>query len=94
MPLDKTQILSFLRSNTRLFSEQYNVRRIGLFGSYARARQRPESDIDILVEGENIGESELRELLEKKFEKKVDIVKENSLFNFMKYIIHKETEYA
>ncbi|HMD69621.1 MAG TPA: nucleotidyltransferase domain-containing protein [Chitinivibrionales bacterium] len=94
MPLDKTQILSFLRNNTRLFSERYNVRRIGLFGSYARARQRPESDIDILVEGENIGESELRELLEKKFEKKVDIVKENSLYNFMKYIIHKETEYA
>lgn len=94
MYLDKMKILSFLKKNTRLFSERYNVRRIGLFGSYARARQRPESDIDILVEGENIDEAELREFLEKKFDKKVDIVKENSLYNFMKYIIHKETEYA
>jgi predicted nucleotidyltransferase len=69
MALDKIQILSILRTNSRLFAERYNVRRIGLFGSYVRARQKPDSDIDILVEGENIIETELREFLENKFKK-------------------------
>jgi uncharacterized protein len=94
MALDKTQILSFLRSNSRLFSERYHVRRIGLFGSYVHSRERPESDIDLIVEGDHILDDGLKEYLEQHFEKKVDVIKENSLYNFMKYIIHKETEYA
>jgi predicted nucleotidyltransferase len=94
MPINKVRILSVLRKNVSLFSSRYNVRRIGLFGSYVHGRQRPDSDIDILVEGENIGDKELKEFLEQSFGKKVDIVKESSLFNFMKYLIHKETEYV
>ena len=94
MPLDKKKILSFLRKNSRLFAEQYNVHRIGLFGSYVHEKQSPGSDIDILVEGENIGENELKDFLERNLGGTVDIVKEHSLYNFMKYLIHKETEYA
>jgi predicted nucleotidyltransferase len=30
--------------------EQYHVQSIGIFGSYVRGDQRPESDLDILVE--------------------------------------------
>jgi len=30
--------------------DQYNVKYIGLFGSYIRGEQTPESDLDILVE--------------------------------------------
>lgn len=29
--------------------EKYNVKTIGIFGSYARGVQRPDSDLDILV---------------------------------------------
>lgn len=40
---------------SRLFHE-YNVQRIGVFGSFARGDQTPTSDIDILVElSESIG---------------------------------------
>jgi len=94
MPLDKSQILSFLRTNSSLFSNQYNVRRIGLFGSYVHDKQKPDSDIDIIVEGDNISDDDLKVFFERKFDKKVDIVKEDSLFHFMRYIIHKETEYV
>ncbi|WP_429884595.1 nucleotidyltransferase family protein [Geoalkalibacter halelectricus] len=30
--------------------QQFGVEKIGIFGSYARNEQRPESDIDLLVE--------------------------------------------
>jgi predicted nucleotidyltransferase len=36
----------------------------------------------------------LKEFLERSFGQKVDVIKESSLYNFMRYIIHKETEYA
>jgi len=29
---------------------KYGVRKIGLFGSYARGEQRPDSDLDLLVD--------------------------------------------
>jgi hypothetical protein len=32
---------------------KYGVRKIGLFGSYARAEERTDSDLDVLVEFEN-----------------------------------------
>lgn len=36
--------------------ERFGVKRLALFGSYARDEQRPESDVDILVEvGPEIG---------------------------------------
>jgi hypothetical protein len=28
----------------------YGVRRVGIFGSFARGQERPDSDIDVLVE--------------------------------------------
>ena len=83
MPLDKSQILDFLRTNSSLFSERYNIRRIGLFGSYVHDRQKPDSDIDILVEGDKVSDDALKEFLERSFGKKVDVIKENTLFNFI-----------
>jgi hypothetical protein len=94
MSLNKNQILLFLRKNSQLFSERFHVRRIGLFGSYVHDKQKPDSDIDILVEGENIGENELKAFLEQNLGGTVDVVKEHSLYNFMKYLIHQEIEYA
>ncbi|MBI4455417.1 MAG: nucleotidyltransferase family protein [Acidobacteria bacterium] len=47
--LTTQQILRLLkRHNEEL--KQYSVKRIGLFGSYARGRQNQQSDIDFLVE--------------------------------------------
>jgi uncharacterized protein len=57
----------------RRFCEQHHIRRISLFGSVLRGEERPDSDIDLLVEfdpGQTPGyialagiESELSELL-------------------------------
>lgn len=53
------------------------VRRIGIFGSYAKQNQTQESDIDFLVEFETPSFSyflQLSELLENLFGKKIDLI--------------------
>jgi hypothetical protein len=94
MPINREQIVCILRKNKNILLKRFNVERIGLFGSYADNTQKPDSDIDIIVEGKNIKEEELREMLEKEFNAKVDVVKESTLYNFMKYLIKKEAVYA
>lgn len=67
----------------RTYLLQFPVKRVGIFGSFARAEERPDSDIDILVGFAEIIDlftlvrmhRELAELLHRK----VDIVTENSL---------------
>jgi len=44
-------IIQFLREHKSTL-QGMGVRRIGLFGSFAKGTQRPDSDIDILVEME------------------------------------------
>lgn len=55
------------------------VRRIGVFGSFARGEEREESDIDILIEFEEGGRSfdtymDLKFFLEDLFGRRVDLV--------------------
>lgn len=45
----KQDILNALHENASRL-RAYGVRRIGLFGSFVRGEQKPESDIDLLVE--------------------------------------------
>ena len=45
------QIIEALKEHTDILSK-YTVKKIGLFGSYARGEQRKHSDIDFLVEFE------------------------------------------
>jgi predicted nucleotidyltransferase len=46
----KEQILRILAENKDRLQAGFKVRRIALFGSYARGEQREDSDIDILVD--------------------------------------------
>ena len=79
MTLTKDTILHTLEEH-RTVLRQYGVRGIELFGSYARGEQRPDSDIDFLVEFEP-GRGLFRDysdvliLLEDLFEKSIDLVK-------------------
>jgi predicted nucleotidyltransferase len=63
--------------------KKYKVREIGVFGSVVRREQKPESDIDVLVDFED--DADLFDLvglglfLEEKLGRKVDVVPKRAL---------------
>ncbi|MDQ0256763.1 putative nucleotidyltransferase [Evansella vedderi] len=77
--------------------EKYKVSKVGYFGSYARGEQTEDSDIDILVEfSQPIGLEfvELKEYLEDKLGKEVDLVTVNALKPKLRKTILKEVIYS
>ena len=58
--------------------KKYDIKRIYLFGSYARGEARKDSDVDLLIEGDGVKGMmpflELQESMEKHIGKKVDLV--------------------
>ncbi|MBT8366389.1 MAG: nucleotidyltransferase family protein [Deltaproteobacteria bacterium] len=48
--ITKDEILSLLVQNKSELENKFKVRRMALFGSYARGDQKPDSDVDILVD--------------------------------------------
>lgn len=77
----------------------YGVRRVGLFGSFARSIQHAGSDIDILVEFDRGGKTfdnymELKFFLEKLFRRKVDLVIKSALKARIKNRVLSEVKYA
>ena len=79
-----------LRELKPLLNKNFNVERIGYFGSYSRNEQNQDSDIDILVYFRKpLGWEffDLQELLEKELELKVDLVSEKALKEQLRQII-------
>jgi predicted nucleotidyltransferase len=52
MTLTREKITSILSEKSEYLAEAYGVKKIGLFGSYAKGTQTEVSDIDIIVEFE------------------------------------------
>ena len=50
MALSRDKIIDILKSELPTLAALYGVRKIALYGSYARDEQRSDSDIDILVD--------------------------------------------
>ena len=48
--LTQKTILKVLRKDLPYLRQRYNVRKIGLFGSYAKGLEHKKSDIDIFIE--------------------------------------------
>ncbi|HCO93196.1 MAG TPA: nucleotidyltransferase [Phycisphaerales bacterium] len=48
--ITKEEILRTLAKDKSELQKQFKVRKLALFGSYARGEQRVDSDVDILVE--------------------------------------------
>jgi predicted nucleotidyltransferase len=48
--ITKEEIIDTLAKEKSELQKQFKVRRLALFGSYARGDQQPDSDVDILVE--------------------------------------------
>jgi len=88
--IKREDILSFLReSKDDLFSE-FQLVKIGLFGSFARNEGGEDSDIDIIVEfqpnTQNLHEkkSKIKELLRRKFNRDVDLCREKYIKPYYK----------
>ena len=82
-----------------LIRQKFGVRRIGLFGSFARGEEREYSDLDVLVvfeEGQKTFDNymDLKFYLEDLFGREVDLVTERALKPQLKDIIMKEVMYA
>jgi predicted nucleotidyltransferase len=96
--MNKDMVLKVLRENKNTISN-CGIKRIGLFGSYVKNEQKSGSDIDFLVEFDK-GKKNYRnflgisELMEKLFDKKVDIVTDESLSPYIGPYIRKEVEYV
>ena len=75
--MTRENVIAILRKELPYFVSQYGVKRIGLFGSYAKGTPAKDSDVDILVEFEKpIGLKfiEFAEYLEKLLGSKTDIL--------------------
>ena len=69
--------------------KRFSVKRIGLFGSFLKRTDNKTSDIDFIVtlkEPTFDNYMELKFLLEKIFQKKIDLVTEKSLKPQLKYV--------
>lgn len=74
--------------------ERYNLKEIGIFGSFVRGEQKKTSDIDILVEFQEVPDLlkfiELERYFEELLQMKVDLVRKFSVRSELKDIILRE----
>ena len=75
--MTKDKVIEILKEKYPYLISEYGIKKIGLFGSYAKERQNEESDIDIFAEFEKpIGLKfiEFTEYLESILGKKTDVL--------------------
>lgn len=94
---DKADILSRLRDAGPAF-EQYGVQNIGLFGSFSRSGERPDSDVDFAVRFKQNSTDfynfmNLAYYLEDKLNRKVDLLTLDSLPENFRRAVEKEIIY-
>lgn len=82
--MKREDIIRFIAAHKVKFEQEFGLKRIGLFGSYARGEVREDSDIDIVVEIEKpdlfhlIG---IKQAIEEALGNKVDIVRLRDTMN-------------
>lgn len=98
--MDKYFILSFIKNNAEYLHSNYNISKIGLFGSFARDEQDIDSDIDFLIEFKpgtkdiyNL-KLDLKKYLKQNLNREVDICREKYLKPYVKNYILEEVLYA
>ncbi len=94
--MDKQTILAFLKENRTMLREKYQIKKIGLFGSYAKGEETSESDIDILVDMPSSFDLyyDLKEFLEKSFGKSIDLGMEKSIRKLIRSKIEEDIVYV
>ena len=87
------KVVEVLKKHKNLIVEKYAVKKIGVFGSYARNEQTKHSDIDILVEFKNPTFDNFMNLvfyLEDLYEKEIDLITLKSLSPYIAPYVVKE----
>lgn len=92
------KIEEVLKQHKKELAEKYKVKEIGVFGSYVRGDQKKRSDVDILVEFEEVPDLfkflELERRIEGLLGVKVDLVRKKALRPELKDTILKEVVYV
>lgn len=94
---DLNEIKKLLKINKSKINKKYCLKRLGLFGSYARGENYPESDLDILAEFETPPGLEFVDLandLEELLNIKVDLVSKNAINSRLMHYIEKDIIYV
>lgn len=98
--IDHQFILRTLKANQERLRVEFGIERIGLYGSYARNEQTPQSDIDLVYEmakGRNLGLLErdrLQRILRRKLGRKLDLVNNQIMNPFIAYTMRKDVIYV
>jgi predicted nucleotidyltransferase len=91
------EIKEILKEHKDAVSRKYKVSEIGIFGSFVRGEQKKRSDLDILVEYEEIPDLlefvNLERYLQRLLRKKVDLVRKEAIRPELKDRILKEVVY-
>lgn len=93
--LNATELFNIIDQNQNLLN-RCKVKRIGLFGSYARNEQTSKSDVDLLVEFNQATFDNFMTLvfsLEKLFHRKVDLIMPESLSPHILPFVEKEVRW-
>ena len=91
--------IEILKKHESTIKEKFHVRKVGVFGSFARGEEKEGSDIDVLIELEDKYETfdnfmDLKFFLEDLFERKVDLVTVEALRPQLKDDILRAVVYA
>ena|SRR5665647_5886 len=92
-------VLSLLRKHEPELKKRFGVAKIGIFGSFIRGEERPDSDVDLLVtfrKGEETFDNymDCKFYLEDLFGRKVDLVMNGAIKKRLKPYILGEVVYA
>ena len=98
--IDSNSLMKYLSGNKARYEKDYNLTRIGIFGSVARGEQTDESDIDLVVEFKpNTPDLysikyKLKEEIQEKFKTSVDICRLKYIKPVFKKMIQSEVRYV
>jgi len=96
--MNKEDVIKTISKKLSFLQQQYNVKKLGVFGSVARGEEKQGSDIDVLVGfNSSVGFFDfirLENFLSEMLKQKVDLVTKNALKSVIKKQIIKETLYV
>ncbi len=98
--ISKDDILLFLQAQKEQLFTDYQLVKLGLFGSFARDEATENSDIDLIIEfepeTENLSEkkAQIKHLISQQFNRKVDLCREKYIKPYFKSQILKAAIYV